>query len=283
MLVLLGGILGIGSILTAFALQVLNASSPAAYAEDKANKPSSAVYTGDKTNESSLAVYTEDKKEAVITGNTYAEQFKIYEPFGLVYKADKEELYYNGQAVRWFEDYYPVGDEGQAGMDFFNENGTVDVYAVRSFHSLVRADDGSFDPSGELIGLKECSEQEFAARNVDAIKNPAPITATTGESMSPEEFQEMAKEYESFGVTYDAKEDQWYFNGEKVCYFRDILISNKERLNSGKFKGVMRSFGNENGTVGIYTIRDFENLNASGYGTLIGIEKYSQEEMLHFR
>ena len=87
----------------------------------------------------------------------------------------------------------------------------------------------------------------------------------------------MAKEYEMFGVTYDAKDNQWYFNGEKVRFFRDILTSNDESLTNGKFKGTMRTLGG-NGTVDIYTVRDFSNLDASGNGTLIGIEKFSQEE-----
>lgn len=39
----------------------------------------------------------------------------------------------------------------------------------------------------------------------------------------------------------------------------------------------MRTLGG-NGTVDIYTVRDFSNLDASGNGTLIGIEKFSQEE-----
>ena len=36
----------------------------------------------------------------------------------------------------------------------------------------------------------------------------------------------MAEEYEAFGLTYDVKKDQWYFNGEKVRYFQDVLTSN---------------------------------------------------------
>ena len=32
------------------------------------------------------------------------------------------------------------------------------------------------------------------------------------------------------------------------------------------------------GIIDIYTIRDFANPNADGYGTLTGIEKYSQKE-----
>ncbi len=82
----------------------------------------------------------------------------------------------------------------------------------------------------------------------------------------------MAKEYESFGLTYDAKADQWYLGGEKVRYFQDILTSNGESLNSGRFKGAMRSFASEDGTVDVYMIRDYARVNALGYGTLIGLE-----------
>ena len=41
----------------------------------------------------------------------------------------------------------------------------------------------------------------------------------------------------------------------------------------------MRTFESTNGgIIDIYTVRDFTNPNADGYGTLIGIEKYSQQE-----
>lgn len=233
-----------------------------------------------------LAVFAENGAECteVIGGgeylNTnYEEQFKPYAQFGLTYDADKNELQYNGKVVRWFEDYYTLSEDGaQAGTDFFNENGVVDVYAVRDLSSLVYSNDGSFDPSGKLIGVNEFSEEEFAVRDIEAIKNPQPITLISGDRMlTTNELEDMAKEYEMFGVTYDAKDNQWYFNGEKVRFFRDILTSNGESLTNGKFKGTMRTLGG-NGTVDIYTVRDFSNLDASGNGTLIGIEKFSQEE-----
>ena len=224
--------------------------------------------------------------------SAYEKRFQPYEKFGLVYHADKNELEYNGKSVRWFEDYYPIPDEGQAGMDFFNENGVVDVYAVRDLSSFVRSEDGSFDPSGKLEGLKEFSEEEFAARNIEALKNPPrQFTASSGEPVSVEEREKMLKEYAAFGLTYDAKEDQWYLDidashhieashhAEKVRFCRDVLISNGESLTGGKFKGAIRTFESTNGgTIDIYTIRDFANPNADGYGTLTGIEKYSQEE-----
>ena len=221
---------------------------------------------------------------AVAEGNgspteiSYEELFKPYAQFGLTYDASKNELTYNGKAVRWFEDYYTVENGMQAGNDFFNENGVVDVYAVRDLTSIVRAEDGSFDPSGKLTGVKEFSAEEFAARDIEAIKNPPSPVAIAGDPPSAKELEDMAKEYEAFGVTYDIKNDQWYFNGEKVRFFRDVLTSNGEGLASGKFKGSMRLLGSADGTVDIYTVRDFAHPDASGNGTLTGIEKYSQAE-----
>ena len=230
---------------------------------------------------------TEESEQTIVAfaeGNgspteiSYVELFKPYAQFGLTYDASKNELTYNGKAVRWFEDYYTVENGIQAGNDFFNENGVVDVYAVRDFTSIVRAEDGSFDPSGKLTGVKEFSAEEFAARDIEAIKNPPPAVALTGDPPSAKELEDMAKEYEAFGVTYDIKNDRWYFNGEKVRFFRDVLTSNGEGLTSGKFKGSMRLLGSADGTVDIYTVRDFAHPDASGNGTLTGIEKYSQAE-----
>ena len=209
---------------------------------------------------------------------SYEELFKPYEQFGLTYDSGKNELKFNGKTVRWFEDYYTVEDGVQAGNDFFNEKGVVDVYAVRDLTSIVRSEDGSFDPSGKLVGVKEFSAEEFAARDIEAIKNPPPAVAIAGDPPSAKEVENMAKEYEAFGVTYDAKNDQWYFNGEKVRFFRDVLTSNGEGLTSGKFKGAIRTLGSADGTIDIYTVRDFAHPDASGNGTLTGIEKYSQAE-----
>ena len=218
------------------------------------------------------------ESDGVATKVSYEELFKPYEQFGLIYDSGKKELQYQGKTVRWFEDYYTTSDGSQAGNDFFNENGVVDVYAVRDFTSIVRSEDGSFDPSGKLVGVKEFSEAEFAARDIEAIKNPPSVVAIAGDPPSTEELEERAKEYEAFGVTYDIKNDQWYFNGEKVRFFWDVLTSNGEDMTGGRFKGTIRTLGSADGTVDIYTVRDFTHPDASGNGTLTGIEKYSQAE-----
>ncbi len=203
-----------------------------------------------------------------------AELFLPYAPFGLRYDAEKDELWFGGQLVRWFEDYYPLsGDGAQAGLDFFDENGVVDVYAVRDRGGLVRAEDGSYDPAGTLTGVEAFSEEAFAARDVEAIRNPAPVTAVAGDGEgSKEELNAIAAGYAPFGVTYDAGEDQWYFNGEKVCFFRDVLTSNGKSLTGGGFRGAMRILSSVEGTVRIETVRDFTRPDSQGYGTLMGIQ-----------
>ena len=202
-----------------------------------------------------------------------AELFLPYAPFGLRYDAEKDELRFDGQLVRWFEDYYPLSEDGaQAGNDFFNEDGVVDVYAVRDRGELARCADGSYDPSGTLVGVEAFSEEAFAARDVEALRHSAPVTAVAGGGeLSAEERNAMAEAYAPFGVTYDAGEDQWYYNGEAVCFFRDVLISNGESLSGGGFRGVMRTFPGERGTVRVETVRDYTRPDAFGYGTLTGI------------
>lgn len=319
-----------------------------------------------------------------------AEILSKYEPFGLTYDAESDTLTFNGKLVRWFEDYYTIDGDNIVGIvSKFNENGVVDVYADRDFTDLERNSDGSFDPSGKLIGLKECSQEEFNSRDINAIKNLEQVTiasytdeitpevvlyieqqnkdtqillqdyknfgldyeintdtgelsmdwqgkpvhsifdeqksvwiannqngfnlgdnavdleavyendvltglkdtqthsehnyvtaeqeAFTGEPLSDTEINSWLAEYEQFGVTYDKSDNQWYFNGEKVRIFRDVLTSNGEDLTSGKFQGSMRTLSG-NGTVDIYTVRDFSNLNPDGNGTLTDIQAYSPEE-----
>ena len=120
------------------------------------------------------------------------------------------------------------------------------------------------------------SQEEFDSRNIERIKN-SKQEAIAGYTISDNEINSWIAEYGAFGVTYDKSNNQWYFNGKKVRRFRDILTSNGEDLSSGKFHGSIRTLIG-NGTVDIYTVRDFDNLNSEGNGTLIDVKAYSQEE-----
>lgn len=212
--------------------------------------------------------------------SSFTRKEKMYAPykeFGMHYDAEKDELTYNGKLVRWFEDFYSINSKEMAGLNFLNENGTVDVYAVRDSENTSKSADGSANSGGTLIGLKEFSQQEFDARDIEAYKNAQSVT-TNGKLRGAEETAKLVEEYKAFGLTYDADNDQLFFNGEKVRYFQDVLTSNGEDLTSGKFKGEMRTLGNGTGTVDIFSIRDYSRLDSEKHGTLTGIEKFSQKE-----
>lgn len=225
-----------------------------------------------------VACALEDAESSALGEAVWRESLKLYETFGMTYDAEKNELWYNGNLVRWFEDYYPVGDNGQGGMDFFNEKGVVDVYAVRDFSNPIQHADGSYDPSGHVVALKEFSAEEFAARDIQALQKPPITIACAGNPPTPKEQQAIAAEYAAFGITYDSDTGQWYFHGEKIRYFFDVLLSNGEPLNSGNFHGTIRNWWQDGGTVDVYTVRDFQRLNENQNGTLTAVETYSEQE-----
>jgi len=233
-----------------------------------------------------------------------AEIFAIYEQYGLTYNKDTDQLFYKGELVRYFEDYYTIGDnkdKAYSGIDYFNEHGTIDVHGIRDLSKLTHNPDGSTDPSGKLIGVKPYSQAEFDARDIEKLKNPQ-IQATSieysgsnnsyaaqelingnsssgnttavagGPQVTPEELAKLYAIYEPFGVSYDKNKDCFYYDGKLVKRFVDILESNGEPLSGGKFEGFMRQMGNPDGEIEIKAIRDYTKLDTNGYGTLIGIE-----------
>lgn len=210
-------------------------------------------------------------------------------------------MLYNGEEVRLFFDGTEISDGYVTRYVYYNENGTADI--TTEYEPTPNAD-GSSDPFGKLVGLRKATEEEFNSvnfgynseeitleseniviadvfevdKNVEAIStNYADEYTVAGDPVSDIEINSWITEYGAFGVTYDKSNDQWYFNGERVRRFMDILTSNGEDLSSGKFHGSIRTL-NGNGTVDIYTIRDFDNLNSEGNGTLIDVKSYSQKE-----
>ncbi|MDD3230460.1 MAG: hypothetical protein PHE09_14770 [Oscillospiraceae bacterium] len=109
------------------------------------------------------------------TAANRAETFKIYEQYGISYNSDKNELSYNGKLVRWFEDYYPLDENTQAGVDYFNEKGTADVYATRDFSKT------NLDGNGTLTAIEKYSQQEFDEHTqANIVDNSNLGTATAG-------------------------------------------------------------------------------------------------------
>jgi len=103
-------------------------------------------------------------------------QFETYAEFGLIHDPITDHLYFNGELVRYFEDWIALSyGDGQStffGISHFTESGTVDVRAIRDVSQPIRNPDGSIDPSGILVGIVPFSQDEFDARDIDAFLNP---------------------------------------------------------------------------------------------------------------
>jgi hypothetical protein len=226
----------------------------------------------------------------------YSDRFAVYAEYGLDYDNTTDRLFYKGELVRYFEDWFPVDDNSYAGQDYFNENGTVDIHGVRDMSQVIYYADGGYDPSGKLIGVELYSQAEFDARDVDKLISPVQNSAQSenmsdsgaqpngatgqtigqasesGPQLTPDEYVKMYSVYEPFGVTYDKVKDRFYYNGKLVRSFQDIQMSNGESLSGGRFQGSMMSRNEEDGEIDIETVRDFTVLDENGYGKLTGIK-----------
>lgn len=226
----------------------------------------------------------ESSEDTMPKSEMLAQMYAPYEKFGMVYDKEHNLMTYEGKTVRWFEDYYSIGDGGYAGADFFDKTGTVDVYAERDFSKKTVSSDGSYDPGGELTGLKKFSQEEFNRRDITPLLHPGmPEATATAEASESGEFEsestlKIAAEYAPFGITYyDTPNGGWYYKGEKIRSMKDALTSNGESMSSGKFKGILRCFRNDAGTVSLAAVRDYDHPNTEGYGTLTGIEILKEE------
>lgn len=207
--------------------------------------------------------------------------YSKYEAYGVTYDAAADALYYHGQLIRCFDDEYPIGDFGTVGINHYTKGGVIDVHAVRDLSQPVRSADGSYDPGGILIGVAPYSQAEFEARRLDE-PNAAPSYTAIAEgstSISPEELAREYSVYEPFGITYDKENDLLYYRGKLIYYFLDVLSSNGEGFSSGKFQGAMRCKTQEYGVISVQVIRDYNDLDANGYGKIIGIETIVEEHL----
>lgn len=237
------------------------------------------------------------EKENTFTENDGKERlFAKYEPVGLKYDKQTRALYFDDKLVRYFEDSYQLYDGNSSKLSFFNELGIIDVYALREpcdsdLSKIVRRADGSFDPGGEIIGINVCSEEEFTARDIEEIKKdeacytpekPSRLSVIKDidnnitKSPYPFDIKKLYSIYEPFGLVYNAEQDCLYYNNQKVRYFFDMMESNGETFSSGNFKGNLREFNCEDGTIDVYTIRDFTNQDEDGHGILLEVKECTE-------
>lgn len=157
-----------------------------------------------------------------------AHSYEKYAPFGLVYR--NRELFYNGEAVRCFDDWYSLGGNNQACLSYFNDGGTVDVHSIRDFSKIVYNPDGSVDPSGRLMGVEEYSQAEFEARDMSIYSTePDPLIAAA----VAESVRDAIRPFERFGVSYDEKAGMLKYDGLPVREIYDEVTGLLVTLSAG--------------------------------------------------
>jgi bla regulator protein BlaR1 len=195
----------------------------------------------------------------------YQQTYARYEPFGLSYNQSEGRLYYKGKKVRNFEDMYPIDEENSAGTVFSMPAGEVDVRAIRELNDPIeRNPDGTFDPSGRLVGLEALSQQEFDQRTRKYAQEEAAYTKAAqgtseaseladGGSLDPEIFQE----YLSLGL--EVSDGALYFQGKRVRDFNDTYTAGWRTISVQNY--------DEQGEIDVKAVREGEKLVE-----LVGIE-----------
>lgn len=187
--------------------------------------------------------------------------YSQYEVFGLQYDESQNELYFDGELVRYFYDGVKLSDGAESVYcDFLNEQGIVDVHTIREASTNK---DGSIDPFGELIGIERYSQEEFNNRDLSNFYGSSEAVTDIYGAYDPsaKSFSEIFEKYSAFGIKYVEAENgsgarNVYYNGQLVNSFVDISP------NGGTF-----TFNSaDGGNINVQTIYGTD-------GNLIGVEQ----------
>lgn len=117
---------------------------------------------------------------------------------------------------------------------------------------------------------KPQAEKTCDIADPDYEKNITEEQRVFNELINKQLYKEISKNlepYATYGLRYDAEENQLYFNETPVCYFADNLAAD------GTFEGT--ELKSENGTIGVVAER-----NKSG--TLVGLKQLNAQELNEF-
>ena len=112
------------------------------------------------------------------------------------------------------------------------------------------------DPEMEDGPAMEMSIYEAGGYTVDGI-------------IDEDVLEAIAAEYAPYGIT--CEDGRWYYEGQPIRVFTDVLTSNGESLTGGHFQGTIRNFAGE-GDVDVRTVRDYDHCDRDGSGQLLYIE-----------
>lgn len=192
--------------------QTTTSTIPMEQAHNSGDTSSSNSASTAEAYESDEVISVEEQTKAEEVRRTeIAEQYSIYEPYGMTYDQEKDRFFYNGQMVRYFKDQV----NAEYTNSFFFEDGVVDVEPIR-------------DTNGTLTGLKQSSEADFKARTEkqEEIKAEFDAAGMTGNSGSfelgdPNYRDDSLDAYTAFGVSYDQATQKWMYDGKIIHILYD--------------------------------------------------------------
>ena len=168
-----------------------------------------------------------------------APDYSIYEPYGLRYDKENGCYTYNGSIVAFFND--PI-----AGTCFTNYfTGTIELEA-------------EYDANNTLIGIAECSEEVYArhAEKRARFGWVSDVEQAVETNTHPAEL-DWLKEYEPYGIFYDARQRSCLYLGQRVKTLVDL------------------------GAEAVYTTDEGDvclSIKRNEAGTVCAIEKCSEEQ-----
>lgn len=153
----------------------------------------------------------EQMQEENMRREEVADQYSMYEPYGMTYDEKTDSFFYEGKKVRYFKD--EVGD-GYLNSFFFDD-GVIDVEPIR-------------DTNGTLTGLKQSSDADFTARTGKENKLKAELEksgivneGTSIELGDPAYHDDSLEEYAAFGVSYDTVSGTWVYDKKSIYILYD--------------------------------------------------------------
>lgn len=191
--------------------------------------------TNENVNEISEDV---EKDEENKRRNEIAQQYSIYEKYGMTYNKEKDRFFYDDHIVRYFKDCIDADHNNS----FFFDDGTIDVEPVRN-------------ANGELTGLKKSSDEQYADRtqrqqDLMSEYQRTGLTDVRGsyEAGDSDWEDDSLKEYASFGVVYDKSADTWTFDHQIIHILYDE--THNTYCNAGATDGVnLKVIRNKNGDI----------------------------------
>ena len=80
-----------------------------------------------------------------------------------------------------------------------------------------------YDENGRLTGVKECRQAMYKVHTKRYASSAANfLLGDAVETGNGEAAATLLKEYETYGVTYDAAKRRWFYGGKRITVFFDV-------------------------------------------------------------